>query len=165
MMIDPKSSEITMTIVCWPIEGHSDKLSWDPFIENSRTNQRCKVGLIFQVYHKNQEANYSTTKAQKYWIQEGIRRRLDKFQKMIWHGSCDHKIMICLLRIELCRYGRGAKALIQIPVLGVARPPVRKRSCNNLLMKGPAYGRYEPRQDTHRERERERERGTKRYLY
>ena len=30
MMVDPKPSAITPRTVCWPIEGHSDKLSWDP---------------------------------------------------------------------------------------------------------------------------------------
>ena len=30
MMVDPKPSEIKPTTVCWPIEGNSNKLSWDP---------------------------------------------------------------------------------------------------------------------------------------
>ena len=30
MMVDPKPSEIKPTTVCWPIEGHSNQLSWDP---------------------------------------------------------------------------------------------------------------------------------------
>ena len=30
MMVDPQSGEITPMTVCWPIEGHSDWLSWDP---------------------------------------------------------------------------------------------------------------------------------------
>ena len=30
MIIDPTPREITSTTMCWPIEGHSDQLSWDP---------------------------------------------------------------------------------------------------------------------------------------
>ena len=29
-IINPKPREITPATTCWPIEGHLDKLSWDP---------------------------------------------------------------------------------------------------------------------------------------
>ena len=29
MIIDPKTKENTPTTMCWPIEEHSDQLSWD----------------------------------------------------------------------------------------------------------------------------------------
>ena len=103
-MVDPKSSEITPTIVCWPIEGiqisyhgtHQcisgelkDELMVPSWFNFSSTRRKLG-GKLFQ--NKNTDIT-----SDKYWIQEGIgERRLDQFWKMIRHVSGDRKIMMCL---------------------------------------------------------------------
>ena len=53
MMVDPKPSEITTTTMCWPIEGHSNKLSWDPTMYFWRTQGRTKGAKLVQIFRYN----------------------------------------------------------------------------------------------------------------
>ena len=59
--------------------------------------------------------------------------------------------------------GSGMKNIqALIPIVGSGEAASAEEIMQQSVLKEePAYGRYEPRQDTHKERER----GTKRYLY
>ena len=53
MMVDPKPSEIKPMTVCWPIERHSNKLSWDPSMYFWRTQGRIDGGKMVQFFRYN----------------------------------------------------------------------------------------------------------------
>ena len=89
----------------WPIEGHSDQLSWNPTMYLWRTQGCIEGAKLVQFFKYNTEIGkqiileqeHDKIATHKFWIQEGIHeRRLDKFWKMIWHDSNDRKIMMCL---------------------------------------------------------------------
>ena len=105
MMVDPKPSEIKLTTVCWPIEGHSNQLSWDLMMYYRRTQGRIDGAKMVQFFRYKSKIGrkiilkqeHKDIAARKFWIQEGIgERRLAKFWKMIWHDNGDRKIMMCL---------------------------------------------------------------------
>ena len=88
MMVDPKPSEIKPTIVCWPIEGHSNKLLWDPAMYFWRTKGPSDGVKLVQIFRYNTkigrqiilQQEHKDISARKFWIQEGIsERRLVKF--------------------------------------------------------------------------------------
>ena len=88
MMIDPKPSEIKPTTVCWPIEGHSNKLSWDPTMYYWITQGRIDGAKMVQIFMYNTKIGRKIILKQehkdivtcKFWIQEGIsEKRLAKF--------------------------------------------------------------------------------------
>ena len=92
-------------IVCWPIEGHSHQLSWDPTMYFQRTQGRTEGAKLVQFFRYNTkigrqiilEQEHDKIAAHRFWIHEGISEmRLDKFCEMIWHDNYDHKIMMCL---------------------------------------------------------------------
>ena len=105
MIVDPEPSELKPTTVCWPIEGHSNQLSWDPAMYFWKTQGQSDGAKLVQFFRYNTKIGrqiilkqeHQDIAARKFWIQEGIsERRLAKFWKMIWHDSGDRKIMMCL---------------------------------------------------------------------
>ena len=89
---DPKPREITLMIVCWPIEGHSHQLSWDPTMYFWRTQGQTDGAKLVQIFRYNTkigrqiilEQEHDKIAAKKFWIQEGISEmRLNKFWTMI----------------------------------------------------------------------------------
>ena len=88
MIIDPKTREIALMTLCWPIEGHSNQISWDPTMYFWKTQGRIDGAKLVQFFTYNtkfgrqiileQEHNKITTHT--VWIQGDIsERRLDKF--------------------------------------------------------------------------------------
>ena len=105
MIVDPEPSELKPTTVCWPIEGHTNQLSWDPAMYFWKTQGPSDGAKLVQFFRYNTKIGrqiilkqeHQDIAARKFWIQEGIsERRLAKFWKMIWHDSGDRKIMMCL---------------------------------------------------------------------
>ena len=76
MIIDPKPREITLTVLCWPIEGHLDQLSWDPTMYFWRSQGQIDGAMLVQFFKYNMkigrqiilEQEHDKIAAKKFWI-------------------------------------------------------------------------------------------------